>query len=461
MKLRGKLLLVAIVPLIVAMALTAVVLRQQQHDLARRQQALVRSAYTEITQTELRHYVALALSTISPLYNTGRDDEETKRAAMRQLAQLDYGPDGYFFLYDFDGTNLMHPRQPELVGKNLLGLRDARGLLAIRAMIDKARAGGGFVDYTWNKPSTREEAPKIAYVTGLARWHWMIGTGTYTDDVDRVLQQLDGQLEANVDTTMRWIAIAAVASVAMIFASLLLIRLSELRSADAKLTLLARELVRTQEEERAWLSRELHDGTSQILVSGKLLTESALERLPAQDALRSVLQRALDRINDALNSVRGISHRLRPAELDTLGLTTALRQLGEEMCSAAGMAFTLNAADDPAGLPDEIRTTLFRVSQEALTNVIKHAGAARVVMSLASDSAGLHLTIEDDGRGFDNQAVAQHPRQGIGLRNMRERLVAVGGSLRVLSQPQRQAGTAIQALLPPEAIRRFAQRAAA
>ena len=125
------------------------------------------------------------------------------------------------------------------------------------------------------------------------------------------------------------------------------------------------------------------------------------------------------------------------------------------------MAFTLNAADDPAGLPDEIRTTLFRVSQEALTNVIKHAGAARVVMSLASDGAGLHLTIEDDGRGFDNQAVAQHPRQGIGLRNMRERLVAVGGSLRVLSQPQRQAGTAIQALLPPEAIRRFAQRAAA
>ena len=458
MKLRGKLLLVAIVPLIASMALTAVVLRQQQYDLAQRQQELVRSSYIEVTQTELRHYVALALSTISPLYNTGRDDEETKRLAMRQLAQLDYGPDGYFFLYDFDGTNLMHPRQPELVGKNLIDMRDARGLPAIREMIDKARVGGGFVDYTWNKPSTHEQAPKMAYVTGLARWHWMIGTGVYTDDLDGVMRQLDRQLEANVGTTLRWIALAAVASVALIVASILLISLNELRTADAKLTLLARKLVRTQEEERAWLSRELHDGTSQTLVSGKLLAESALDRLPAQeDKVRPLLQRALARIDDALNSVRGISHRLRPAELDTLGLTTALRQLGEEMCAAADVTFELRAADEPAGLPDEIKTTLFRVSQEALTNVLKHAGATRVVMTLASDAGGLHLSIEDDGHGFDSPAVAQHPRQGIGLRNMRERLVAVGGSLRVLSQPQREAGTAIEALLPPEAIRRFAQ----
>ena len=101
MKLRGKLLLVAIVPLVASLALTAYALRQQQYDLARRQAELVRSAATETAQAELRHYIALALSTISPLYNTGRDDAEIKRLAMKQLAQLDYGPDGYFFLYDF------------------------------------------------------------------------------------------------------------------------------------------------------------------------------------------------------------------------------------------------------------------------------------------------------------------------------------------------------------------------
>ena len=209
MKLRGKLLLVAVLPLVAALGATTLVLRQQQHELAQRQQELVRRSYSEATQAELRHYVALALSTVSPLYNTGRNDDDIKRLAMEQLAQLDYGPDGYFFLYRFDGTNLMHPRQPELVGQNLLGMLDARGMPAIRMMIDKAREGGGFVDYTWNKPSTRQDSPKMAYVTGLERWQWMIGTGIYTDDLDRVMHQLDNQLEANLRQTMRWIAMAA------------------------------------------------------------------------------------------------------------------------------------------------------------------------------------------------------------------------------------------------------------
>ncbi len=457
MKLRGKLLLVAILPLAASLGITVYVLRQQQYDLARRQQALVHSAIIASTQAELRHYVAMALSTISPLYNTGRDDDAIRRQAMQQLAHLDYGPDGYFFLYDFDGMNLMHPRQPELVGRNLMGMRDGRGQPAIREMIEKAQAGGGFVDYTWNKPSTHQDAPKLAYVTGLARWHWMLGTGIYLDDLDRVMQQLNGQLETNVDTTMRWIALAALASVGIILVSVLGIGLTELRAADAKLTLLARKVVRSQEEERAWLSRELHDGTSQTLVSAKLLTESALERLPTDETrLRPVLQRALDRVNDALNGVRDISHRLRPTELDTLGLTTALRELGDEMCSAAGLRFELQTCDEPADLPDEIRTTLFRVAQEALTNVVKHAGATRVRLALEHDAAGLRLSIEDDGAGFDSEAVAQHPQRGIGLRNMRERLVAVDGSLRVGSRPRR---TLVVAEVPPEAIRRFAQAA--
>jgi two-component system NarL family sensor kinase len=457
MKLRGKLLLVAILPLVVSLGLTAYLLRQQQHKLAHRQQELVQHWFSEATRAELRHYVALALSTVSPYYNTGRDDAEIRRLAMRQLAYLDYGPDGYFFLYDYDGTVLMHPRQPELQGRNLLDLLDAGGRPAIRMMIDKARAGGGFVEYSWNKPSTREQSPKLAYVTGLDRWHWMVGTGTYTDDLDAVVAQLERQLESNVDTTVRWIALAAAASVAIIFASILLISLTELRAADAKLTLLTRKVVRSQEEERAWLSRELHDGTSQTLVSVKLLTESALEGLPAQDkAVRPMLKRALERINDALGDVRSISHRLRPAELDTLGLCTALRQLGEEMCDPASTTFALLACDEPADLPEEIKTTLFRVSQEALTNVRKHADATHVRMALESDADGLHLRIEDDGRGFDSQAVTLHPRRGIGLRNMRERLVAIGGTLLVSS---RSHGTVVDAWVPPEAIQRLARAA--
>ncbi len=458
MKLRGKLLLVAIVPLVASLGLTAVAMRRQQQDLLQRQTALVRSSYLEQTRTELRHYVALALSSISPLYNTGRDDDEIQQLALRRLAQLDYGPDGYFFVYRFDGTNVMHPRQPELIGRNLIDLRDSLDRPVIRLMIDKAKGGGGFVDYTWRKPSTQQVSSKLAYVTSLARWQWMIGTGLYSDEFEGMVGQLDGQLEANVTTTMRWLMLAAALSVATVVAGLLLISTSELRAADAKLVLLTRRLVHSQEEERAWLSRELHDGTSQMLVSVKLLTESALQRLPASDAaVRPVLQRARDRLNDTLNGVRGISHRLRPAELDTLGLSTALRQLGQEMCAEDGTAFDMVAPEEPPGLPNEIKTTLFRVCQEALTNVRKHARANRVRLTLQSDAAGLRLSIEDDGKGFDIDAVADHPRRGIGLRNIRERLATIGGTLQVQSRPQ---CTVLRAEVPAAAIARFAGGAA-
>ena len=456
MNLRAKLLLVATVPLVMAFVLTAWVMRWEQASLGKRQQELVRSAYSNATRAELRHYVALALSTVSPLYNTGRDDDDVRRLAMQQLVNLDYGPDGYFFLYDYSGKCLMHPRQPELVGQQLLDQKDARGFPVIRKMVDTARSGGGFVEYTWLKPSTHEQAPKLAYVTGLDRWGWMIGTGIYTDDVDGVERGLGEQLSASLATTLRWVAVATAASAALVMASVLGLSLTELRAADAKLTLLARQLVRSQEDERAWLSRELHDGTSQTLVAAKLLTESALERLPREDTqVRPMLQRALARLASALEGVRGISHRLRPAELDILGLTTALRQLGDETCTAAGIQFNFVESGEGAGtLPDEVRTTLFRVGQEALTNALKHARAKHIRMHYFQGSQGLRLTVADDGLGFDPEAVAQHPRQGIGLRNMRERLVSVGGSLNLLSG---HSGTTLTAVVPQTVLQRLAR----
>jgi two-component system NarL family sensor kinase len=455
MKLRGKLLVVSLTPLLLSLGLIAHVLRQQQQDLAERQEALVRASYTLAAENELRHYTALALSTISPLYNTGRNDPEIQREAMRRLAQLDYGPDGYFFLYDYNGVNLMHPRQPDLVGRNLIDMRDPQGVRVISDMIDKARQGGGFVAYSWNKPSTRVQAPKLAYVTAFERWHWMFGTGIYTDDLERVTRQLERQLNANVDTSVGWIAAAAGGSILIILLSVLLISLSELRAADAKLTLLARQVVSTQEEERAWLSRELHDGTSQKLVSAKLLTESVLERLASDGSSQPLLQRALARVNEALTDMRQISHRLRPVALDTLGLSTALRELGAEMCESAGLGFELVAPETSPDLPEVIKTTLFRISQEALINVVRHARASHVRIALErDDDHGLTLRVGDDGQGFDSAAVAQHPRRGIGLRNMRERAEAIGASFTLVSHPQ--TGTTVRVNVPVEALRRLA-----
>ena len=453
MKLKQKIILLAVVPLVTSLALIAFGVLHQQRELARGHRELVKSAFMRGTEDELRHYVALALSTISPLYNTQRDDEEIKRLAMKQLEALDYGPDGYFFLYDFDGINLMHPRQPELIGKNLLRLTDSTGQHPIQMMIDLARTGGGFVSYTWNKPSTKQVEPKLAYVTSLARWNWMIGTGVYIDDIDAVLAQLDRELSDSVSETLLGIAGIALFAVTLIFASVLFIGVSELKIADAKLTLLTRKVVSSQEDERAHLSRELHDSVSQMLVSVKLLVESALDRLPdPAAAVRPVLTKALARLHDALAELRGMSHRLRPPMLDALGLPAALQNLGEEMCAQPPVKFVMKMEGEAVDLPDEIKTVLFRVTQEALTNVRKHAGAGQVEMHLVHNADRLTLSIEDNGCGFDSDAETHHPRRGIGLRNMRERLDAIGGTLEIHSRP---GGTRVTVTVPEAAIRRF------
>ncbi|MCR5881616.1 cache domain-containing protein [Rhizobacter sp. J219] len=453
MRLRLKVFLLAVIPLLASVAMIAWAVRQQEKSLSERERALAESTYMANKEAELRHYVDLAQSVIAPLYQSGRDDAATRAEAMRLLAALDYGADGYFFLYDLDGRNLMHPRQPELRGRNLWDLRDAKGQPIIQQLIAKARSGGGYVHYVWQKPSTQQITPKLGYVVELPRWNWMLGTGLYLDDIHATLAQIDQQVSDNVRTTMWWIAGIALAGIAVLGAGGLAFNLSESREADHKLRLLARQVVKSQEDERAHLSRELHDGTSQTLVSIKLLLESAQAQLGREAAQpRGPLSRALVRLNEALHEVRNISHRLRPAELDVLGLPAALEQMGREFSEHSEMAFDMRLGGTASPLPDAVGTVLFRVTQEALTNIEKHADAGQVQLRLIFGATGVRLRIADDGRGFDAQAVALDPRRGIGLRNMRERVESIGGSFRLRSRPGR---TEVVADVPATAIRRL------
>ncbi|MBB3176392.1 cache domain-containing protein [Variovorax sp. Sphag1AA] len=434
MNLRTKIVALAIVPLLTALVLVALAVRHQERDLAQRERLLAEQTYMAQRRSELRSYVDLAVSVVRPLYDTGKDDEAVRAEALRLLAALDYGDDGYFFVYDLDGKSLMHSRQPELVGQRLWELRDSKGRPTIQQLIEQARNGGGYVEYEWRKPSNQQLAPKLGYVTMLPRWNWMLGTGLYLDDIDTAMHRLDQQMNANLTTTMLWIVGIAALGIAVVSATGLLLNLSEHRVAETKLRQLARQVVRSQEDERAHLARELHDGTSQTLVSAKLMIESAVDALErGRHAVPASLAKALQRLNESLAEVRGISHRLRPALLDTLGLPAALERLGVEFGEEGPIEATVSIHGTPRELPQEVKTALFRVAQEALTNVHKHSHAAKVDIALAFDTRHVRLDITDDGRGFDEEAVQADPRSGIGLRNMRERISAIGGHLDVHS----------------------------
>ena len=453
MKLRQKILLLAVAPLAVAMLGIALAVRFQATALARHERALVEAAYLQSKETELRHYVDLAQSAIAPMVSSGRTDPATRQAALEAMARLDYGPDGYFFLYDLQGRNLMHPRQPELVGRDLWLMRDPEGALTIQKLVEAAKAGGGSVRYMWQKPSSKQTVPKLGYVVAVPGWNWMLGTGIYLDDVEQTLRQLDARAETDIRETMAWIGVIAAISILLVAASGLALNISEHREADAKLRQLAQRVVQSQEEERARLSRELHDGIGQLLVSVKLVLEAATNRIrlaPADGAaVAPILGMALNRLDSAFNEVRRVARNLRPALLDDLGLYAALQHLAREMQAGSTLLVDVTQSGQPRELTDEQATALFRIAQEALTNVERHAHASRVDVELEFSPSATRLTVRDNGTGFDVARMQRDPQRGIGLRNLRERMAALGGQFDIVSLPS---GTRLVAMLPVVAL---------
>ncbi|CAD6562768.1 hypothetical protein LMG24235_08009 [Paraburkholderia sabiae] len=168
----------------------------------------------------------------------------------------------------------------------------------------------------------------------------MLGTGIYLVDVDTTLVRIDQRASADIERAMLWIGAIALAGLGVIAVRALVLNVSEYRSADAKLKRLAQQVVESQEIERARLSRELHDGISQMLVSVKLLLESALARFelsatrvpPAEAALST----GIGTLGDALREVRRISHVLRPSMLDDLA--TAPEQLTRELSAQSHLS---------------------------------------------------------------------------------------------------------------------------
>ncbi|MCC6072803.1 cache domain-containing protein [Massilia sp. GCM10020059] len=446
MKLRQKVIFLAITPLIVALCAIALFVRQEAVALAQQQRATIQQAYLAGKEAELKHYVALASRSIAHIYESGRTDQAALEEAKRILGSLSYGDDGYFFVYDMQGNNLMHPRQPELVGRNLWELRDAAGVPTIQRLTARAKAGGGLARYTWAKPSSNKEAPKLGYVIPMENWGWMIGTGIYLDDVEAALAKIDAQQSEHIRGTMMWIAGLAIVSAVVVAVGGLVLNISELRVADAKLKVLAQRVVESQELERARLSRDLHDGISQWLVSIKLQIEAGIIRLSGnaeqQQKARGSFEHTAEQLNDVLGEVRRISHNLRPAILDDLGLAAALDHLAHEFTEHSATPVHFSAEGNTEGLPHVANTVLFRIAQEALTNVERHAHAHRIDMALFRKGKTMTLTVRDDGGGFDPQRVALHPKRGIGLRNMMERMDAIGGRLDIASST---AGTTVKA----------------
>ncbi len=200
-----------------------------------------------------------------------------------------------------------------------------------------------------------------------------------------------------------------------------------------------RRLIEGQELERRRLARELHDETGQALTSvllGLKAVEDA-EDIPA--ALRDLRELVVGTLQD----VRRLAVELRPKALDDFGLVPAVERLVETFRSSTGISVELESRLGERRLPSEVETTLYRVIQEALTNIARHAGARRVSVLLVRRDSSATAVVEDDGGGF---SIEDEKRGGIGLAGMRERLTLLDGRLLVESDPA--SGTTLVAEVP-------------
>lgn len=455
MQLRLKFVLLSIVPTAIAVGLVILTVQSQTLELARQERKLVESAYITSKEAELRAYVKLARSAIEPLVNARDVPQKIRQEQAKAILQsLEFSQDGYFYLYDMQGNSLMHSRQPELVGQNLLELKDPYGGSPIEALLAATRRGGGTVRYFWAKPSSGQIASKLGYVEPVVEWGWMLGTGLYIDDIEQTLQRIDAQAQTNIQDTQRHMYTIAAAAMLLIALAGLAVNLSDHRESSAKLRHLAQRVVNSQEDERVRVAQELHDGIIQVLVSAKFFFETAQLQVDNQsrdgaaanpttalnphresdpDAGATPLKRGLDRLAQALNEVRRISHGLRPALLDDFGLAPAIEQLAEEAGEQGPFNVWFETQGMPFALPLAESTALFRISQESLTNVRLHAHAKEVRVTLGFRRRQIQLSICDDGTGFNVDRVQTAQRGGIGLRNMRERMEGLGGKLTIRS----------------------------
>lgn len=214
---------------------------------------------------------------------------------------------------------------------------------------------------------------------------------------------------------------------------------------QAKLTEMSSRVIAAQEEERRRLSREIHDSLGQNLTT-VLLGLKRLESAGSVDEVRAALPPLRSRLGSSIEGLRGLARALRPSVLDDLGLAAAIRSSVSEFEEATPITVELDVGALEARVPGDAEIVLYRVFQEAMINVTRHAHATRARVCASREAGRVRLSVADDGAGFDASSSRAGGHGGVGLFSMAERLALVGGTLRVDSAPGR--GTTVIAEVP-------------
>lgn len=223
---------------------------------------------------------------------------------------------------------------------------------------------------------------------------------------------------------------------------------SQLAEANLRLQQVSSQVIEVQERERKRLAQDLHDDIGQSLTGLKMLLDNISKHGHLNQEAHEEIDNSRSLVSGVLTQIRTLSLALRPPQLDDLGLAASIRFHLERQAAAAGLGLTFTCDGLRQRLHADIENTCFRIAQEAMANVLRHAHASRVWCTLSETGAHLKMSIRDDGHGFDVDAALLLAVQGnsCGLLNIRERAELVGGHATIFSRPNE--GTCLVLILP-------------
>jgi len=227
--------------------------------------------------------------------------------------------------------------------------------------------------------------------------------------------------------------------------------LSDRKQVEMELRKLSARLLKVQDEERRNMARELHDSVIQSLAAAVINLSMLMDTAGLLPEARKTVEETLRITEDAVREIRTFTYLLHPPLLDAMGLNSALRWYVEGYSKRSGVKVELNLPANSERLPNEVELTLFRIVQEALTNIHRHSGGRHATISMQNSGRNLVLTIADDGHGMDPKTLEKVKREGavlgVGIAGMKQRLQQLGGRLDISSGNQ---GTSVTATLPIE-----------
>lgn len=433
------------------------------------------NTYTErlydVRKEELRRIVELGLAAVDPLRGPNADENLSMEQARREGAILIRDltsryrlGENYLIMGTTSGLMLVHPYHPELEFSNQWNITDANGKPFMQEMIALAASdeGSGYLEYYYPPPNSDTPQRKVTYVVAIPEWDAFIAAGMYMDEVDAANRRYmrDSLLIMGGLLVVIFVFIYATLRPTLRTYGTLFTLFEEVHDNPDAIPNVPLESFREGSEgrdlldgfhsmlqqidlskrarqeavltERNRLARELHDAVSQTLFSATIIAD-VLPRLweRDEDLGRERLEELRELTRGALAEMRTLLNELRPSALVQTDFDDLLRQLSEAVIARARLPIELHIEGefDP---PPDVKIALYRIAQEALNNVVKHAYAGQASIVLKANEAGAELCISDDGRGFDPAAVTS---DHLGLNIMRERAEAIGARLTIDSQP--------------------------